>query len=297
MQIGISRLALYATPIPVAALAVLLYFSSGAENSTLQTGSVQVAGSETMRPVVTACAADFMTRNPQADIIVKGGGSGDGIAALLHGMVDVGMTSRELSPRERDYAASKGIEISVSGLALDGITVIVNRANAITALDLGQLKSIFAGNIRNWQELGGGEADIAGFARAAGSGTASLFGDRVLGDAPYAASVRRLPTNEAIVAEVAKQPGAIGYASLGALRGASDRVKVIALRADPQSAPVTPTSAAIRAGDYPLTRTLYFGTAGKPAVTAKAFLDFCAGASGQALLQRMGYVGLAPAGQ
>ena len=63
---------------------------------------MQIVGSETMRPVVTACAEEFMTRNPQADIIVKGGGSGDGIAALLHGIVDIGMTSRDLSqPRTR----------------------------------------------------------------------------------------------------------------------------------------------------------------------------------------------------
>ena len=68
---GIVRLALYATPIFLAALAAFFYFSSGAENSALQTGSVQVVGSETMRPVVTTCAADFMTRNPQADIIVR----------------------------------------------------------------------------------------------------------------------------------------------------------------------------------------------------------------------------------
>ena len=296
---GILRLALYATPFCLAALAALLYFSSGAENSALQTGSVQVVGSETMRPVVTTCAADFMTRNPQADIIVKGGGSGDGIAALLHGMVDVGMTSRDLSRRERDFAVSKGIEISVSELALDGITVIVNRANAVTALDLGQLRNIFTGKIRTWRELEGGDAEISAFARAAGSGTASLFDDRVLGEETYAASVQRMPTNEAIVAEVATRPGAIGYTGLGALRGAGDRVKVVALRTDQQSAPVTPTSEAIRSGNYPLTRTLYLATAGKPSGTAKAFLDFCSSASvsGQALLQRAGYVAIARAAQ
>ena len=295
MQRAGFGLALYAAPICLVALAALFYFGGGAETATPQSGSVQVVGSETMRAVVTACAADFMTRNPQADVIVKGGGSGDGIAALLHGMVDIGMTSRDLSGRERDYAASKGIEISVSGLALDGITIIVNRANAVTILDPGQLRNIFAGKIRNWRELEGGEAEILAFARAAGSGTASLFGERVLGEQPYGASVQRLPTNEAIVAEVAARPGAIGYTSLGALRGAAERVSVVALRTDPQAAPVAPTSEVIQSGHYPLTRTLYLGTAGKPSGTAKAFIDFCASATGQALLQRAGYVGIARA--
>lgn len=294
---GTVRIALYAAPMVLAALAAFLYFSSGAETSALQSGSVQVVGSETMRPVVTACAEEFMTRNPEADIIVKGGGSGDGIAALLHGIVDIGMTSRELSIRERDYAASAGIEISAHALALDGITVIVNRANTVDDLDLVQLRHIFAGKVRSWRELGDADGEVLVFARAAGSGTASLFGDRVLGDDPYAAFVKLLPTNEAIVAEVATRPGAIGYTGLGALRGAGDRVKVVALRTDAQSVPIAPTPDAIRSGNYPLTRTLYLAAAGEPSGTVKSFLDFCSSESGQALLQRAGYVGIRPAAQ
>ena len=236
-------------------------------------------------------------RNPQADIIVRGGGSGDGIAALLHGLIEIGMASRELSRRERDYADSQGIKLAVTGLALDGVTVIANRANAISALDIDQLRGIFVGKIRNWRELGGGDTEIIAFARAPGSGTAALFGDRVLGDEAYAASVRRLSTNEAIVAEVATRPGAIGYADLGASRGAGDRIKVLPLRIDPETAPVLPTSDAIRSGSYPLARTLYFGTAGNPSGAAKAFLDFCLGPRGQALLRRAGYVEMKPVPQ
>lgn len=142
---GMARLALYATPICLAAFVGLFYFTyfrDGSDGSSLQSGSVQISGSETMRPVVTTCAEEFMTRNPKADVIVRGGGSGDGVAALLYGIVDIGMMSRELSPRERDYAAAKNIQLSVSELALDGVTIIVNRALAVTALRLGQLQAI-----------------------------------------------------------------------------------------------------------------------------------------------------------
>src|SRR5262249_32477300 len=221
-----ARLALYATSICLAAFVGLFYFTyfrDGSDSSSLQSGSVQISGSETMRPVVTTCAEEFMTRNPKADVIVRGGGSGDGIAALLHGIVDIGMMSRELSQRERDYAAAKNIHLSVSELALDGVTIIVNRALAVTALGLGQLQAIFAGKIRNWRELEAGDAEVLAFARADGSGTASLFGDRVLRDEAYAASVQRLPTNEAIVAEVATRPAAIGYTDFGAVRRAGAR--------------------------------------------------------------------------
>jgi phosphate transport system substrate-binding protein len=292
---GLVRPAILTTLLAAAVLFGVFRSNDGAENVALSSGSVQVSGSETMRPVVTACAADFMIRNPKADVIVKGGGSGDGIAALLHGMVDVGMTSRELSRRERDYAISKGIEIAVFELARDGIAIVVNRANTSTALDIGQLQKIFSGKIRNWQELGGGDAEIVAFARAEGSGTAALFGERVLGDDTYAASVQRLPDNEAIVAEIAKRSGAIGYTGIGALKGAGDRIKILALRTGSHPSPIAPTYDTIRSGDYPLTRTLYLGTAGKPSGAAKAFLDFCSSASGHALLERAGYVGIARA--
>jgi phosphate transport system substrate-binding protein len=292
---GMVRLALYATPICLAGLVGLFYFTyfeGGADGSSLQSGSVQLSGSETMRPVVTTCAEDFMTRDPKADIIVKGGGSGDGIAALLHGIVDIGMMSRELSQRERDYAASKDIQLAVSELALDGVTIIVNRAIAVTALGLGQLQAIFAGRIRNWRELQAGDAEVLAFARADGSGTASLFADRVLRDEAYAPSVQRLPSNEAIVAEVATRPAAIGYTDFGALRRAGERVRAVAVRLDPESAPVLPSPETIRSRSYPLAQTLHFVTAGNPAGTARAFLDFCSGAGGEALLRRAGYVGI-----
>jgi phosphate transport system substrate-binding protein len=182
--------------------------------------------------------------------------------------------------------------LSVFAVALDGVTIITNRANPVTELNLGQLQDIFAGKIRNWRELKGAEVEIRPFARAAGPGTASLFGERVLGEELSAASVSHLPTNEAIVAEVAARPGAIGYTGLSALKGGGDRVKVVALRADAQSAPMTATPESISSGSYPLSRKLYLATAGHPLAAAKAFIDFCLSASGQALFQRAGYIGI-----
>ena len=295
MRSRVTRVALYASPFVLAALAALAYFSLAPRNSAAQTGSVQVAGSETMRAVVTACAEDFMARNPKADVIVKGGGSGDGIAAMLHGIVDIGMMSRDLTQRERDFAQSKGIVLSISDFGLDGITIVVDRSNAIADLTLDQLQGIFAGKIRNWRELGGTDAEILPFARAAGSGTASMFDDRVLHGGPYGPGIQRLSTNEAIVSDVAKQAGAIGYASLGALRTGGERIRIVPLRIAPDEQAVAPTADAVRAGRYPLIRVLHLATPGRPTGATKAFLDFCTGAAAQPLLQNAGYVSLAPA--
>ncbi len=292
MASPISRLIGFASLVALAGLAALFFLLREGQTAAA-TGSVQVTGSESMRPVVAACAEEFMTKNPKADVIVKGGGSGDGVAAILHGIADIGMMSRDLSQRERDYAASKGIELVEHQLARDGVTVIVNRASKVAALDLDQLQGIFSGRIRNWREVGGDDAEIAAFARATGSGTASLFTDRVLKDATYAASVTQLPTNEAIVAEVAARPGGIGYTSLGALRTARNSVKPLALRIDEQPQPATPSADEVRSGRYPLARTLHLIGPRRSTDTASAFVDFCLSPVGQALVRKAGFIGIA----
>jgi phosphate transport system substrate-binding protein len=293
----LARLVLYNLPTLLIGIALFFYVGRAAETSPSLSELVQVVGSESMRPTITAIAADFMMRNPLADVTVRGGGSGDGLAALLHGMVDVGMTSREVTAGERAYAGDKGLDLSVVPLALDAIVIVANAANPVSVLDLDQLRGIFAGTIRNWRDLQGGEGEIAPFARAAGSGTAYLFGEHVLAAESLAASVSHLPTNEAIVAEVAARPGAIGYTGLGALRTAGDRVKVIALRADGESAPTVAAKDTLVSGRYPLTRKLSLATTGHPVATAKAFVDFCLSANGQALFRRAGYIEVQPTAQ
>jgi phosphate transport system substrate-binding protein len=283
------RLTLYNLPTFLICVALFLYVGR-AETPPSLSGLVQVVGSESMRPTIAAIAEDFMMRNSLADITVRGGGSGDGIAALLHGMVDIAMTSRDVTPGERAYAGDKRLELSVVPLALDAVVIVINQANPISVLGVEQIRDIFAGKIRNWRELQGAETEIVAVARAAGSGTAYLFGERVLPAEAFAASVSHLPTNEAIVAEVAAHPGAIGYTGLGALRGAGDRVRMIAIRSNQQSPPTMVTTESIVSGSYPLSRKLSLATTGRPLGTAKAFLDFCLSENGQGLFQRAGYI-------
>jgi len=175
-------------------------------------------------------------------------------------------------------------------LALDAVVIVINQANPITVLDVEQIRNIFAGKIRNWSELHVAETEIVPLARAAGSGTAYLFGERVLSAESFAASVSHLSTNEAIVAEVAARPGAIGYTGRGALRGVGNRVRMIAIRSNQQSPPTMATTESIVSGSYPLSRKLSLVTTGHPLATAKAFVDFCLSASGQGLFQRAGYI-------
>lgn len=237
---------------------------TGCIDKAPETGSVQVVGSETVRPLAEACASEFMNKHPESDVVVQGGGSGDGIATLLHGMTDIGMTSRDISDKEREAAASKGIELTEFDLALDGIAVIVHNTNPVGTLEVSQLRDIYSsGQPQNWKDFNREAKQILMFGRGGSSGTAVMFQERVLGDVAYSELVHRLLDNDAIVAAVATQPGAIGYTSLSALKHARGKERVVLLRENPQAAPVLPTPETIRSGAYPVIRTLHFYTAGK----------------------------------
>ena len=121
----------------LAMMLVLGLLTSCQEKLPMSTGSVQLKGSETLRPLLMMCAEDFMSRRPHIDVIVQGGGSGVGIAALLHGMVDVAMASRELSTKEQQYASRQGLQIRTFDLALDGIAVVVHPNNPVETLPMG----------------------------------------------------------------------------------------------------------------------------------------------------------------
>jgi phosphate transport system substrate-binding protein len=250
--------------------------------------SLQMAGSETMRPLMTACAEAFMADRPHVDVVVRGGGTGEGIAAALGGMVDLGMASRQLEPSKTEFAKSKSFELQVTPIALDGVAVIVHKDNQMRALELQQIRAIFSGEVQNWQAVGGADADIVRLVRHAGSGTAAFFNHH-LGDPRPGASLE-FATNDAIVNEISRNPNAIGYASLDSIRLAKDRMRVAGIRVAPEGSIILPNEATLRSGTYPLTRQLAFVAAAPISSTASEFITFCTGPYGRGLIDRAGFM-------
>ena len=274
----------------LATMLVLSLLTSCQERYPPQTGSIQLKGSETLRPLLTMCAEDFMARRPHIDVMVQGGGSGGGIAALLHGMVDVAMASRELTAKEQLYANQQGLQIRTFDLALDGIAVVVHPDNPVEALTTEDLRDIFTGIRQSWRNGGGAPSPITVWSRMDGSGTALLFRQRVLGDQDDDGIAQQMPTNEAVVAEVASRPWAIGYTSFGAVQTARSRVKTVALQSSPEAPAVPPTPETIRDQSYPLARILHLYTASEPTGVIRDFIDFCLSGRGQELVRKAGYL-------
>ena len=263
--------------------------STGSETGgeSMLSGSINVAGSDTMVNLSQAWAESFMTVNSGVNIAIKGGGSGTGITALINGTTDFANSSRNVKDEEKEQATAKGEDLVETAVAKDGLSVIVNTANKVTDLTTDQLGKIYRGEVTNWSEVGGASAPIVLLGRDTSSGTYEFFKEAIVGkDAEYAKSMRNLASNQAILAEVEKNPNAIGYVGLGYAQEAGD--KVVRLKVDG----VEDTVDNVLSGSYPLSRDLYMVSNGAPADLMKSYIDWILGPDGQKIVADEGFVPL-----
>jgi phosphate transport system substrate-binding protein len=245
-------------------------------------GSLTIAGSDTMINLAQAWSEQFMKDNPGVSIAVKGGGSGTGIAALINGTVDFADSSRSIATTEAAAVKSNGGEAISTAVGHDGIAIIVNSANKVDALTKAQLADIYTGKITNWKAVGGADAPITLVSRDPSSGTYTFLHDTVLGKgANYAPSAKLLPSNQAIVDEVKSDANAIGYCGLGY---ENSSIKVLSI--DGQKASVE----TVTAGTYLLSRPLLMISNGAPKDVAKSYVDWILSPAGQKVVKDQGFV-------
>lgn len=258
------------------------------------TGSIQVKGSDTMVNLANRWAEAFMGANPRVNVAVTGGGSGTGIAALLNGTTDVANASREIKDEEKADAGKAGVTPVETKVAIDGLAVAVNKGNKVDELTFEQLSGIFSGAITDWTEVGGDAGRIVVLSRESNSGTHVYFLEEIVqydGDTKrtYASSALLMPSSQAIVDEIARNPKAIGYFGMGYL---TDGIKDVKVAKEEGSEAVAPTARDVQSGTYPISRGLFVYTNGEPADTVKAYVDFVLSEEGQGIVEEMDFVPL-----
>jgi phosphate transport system substrate-binding protein len=247
-------------------------------------GSIDVGGSDTMVKMAQKWAADYMAKNPSTTITVKGGGSGTGIAAIINGTVTFANSSRDLKPEEIAQAKAKGEDLKPTEVAKDGIVIIVNKSNTVSALTTTQVGAIYRGEITNWKQVGGADKAIVLLSRDNTSGTYEFMKTAVIGSTKeFAKSTKLLPATQAIVDGVKASPDAIGYIGIGYL---TPDVKEITLNGK------VPNIADVQNGTYALSRGLFMISNGEPTGVNKAYLDWILGPDGQAVVKAEGFVPL-----
>ena len=221
--------------------------------------TVATDGSTSMEKVIGALGESFQndtgisfTYNPT--------GSGSGIKAVLEGRCDIGLSSRELKDEEKESGLTGTV------LAYDGIAIIVNPNNPINDLSLEEVAKIYKGEISNWSEIGGDDAEIVLIGREAGSGTRDGF--ESITDTEDACKYRQeLTSTGDVITTVSQNPGAIGYASVASLK---DTVKALTIDG------VAATEEAIKDGSYVVQRPFVLVTKSdvKLSKEAQKFFDY-----------------------
>ncbi len=246
-------------------------------------GNITINGSTSVQPLAEELAKAFKAKNPNATIDIQGGGSGVGIKSATDGVVDIGMSSRDLKPEEKSLKEFK--------IAVDGIAVIVNPTNGVNDLTMEQIKKIYTGEITDWKEVGGKAGKITVVTREEGSGTRGAFielagievkeGDNKV-DKTVASAITQGSTG-AVMTTVAGDPNAIGYASFGSAKENTD-IKLVNVDGK------VCTEENIYSGEYKISRPFLMLTNADPTGLTKEFLDFVLSPEGQEVVAGHNYL-------
>ena len=221
--------------------------------------SVSTDGSTSMEKVIGSLGEVFQqetgisfTYNPT--------GSGSGIKAVSEGRCDIGLSSRALKEEEE----ASGLVATV--LAYDGIAIIVNPENPVADLTSETIAKIYTGEIVNWSEVGGNDAEIVLIGREAGSGTRDGF-ESITGTEDACKYRQELTSTGDVITTVSQNPGAIGYASLASVK---DSVKAVSVDG------VAPSEETIKDGSYVVQRPFVLVTKADVELSegAKQFFDY-----------------------
>ena len=234
--------------------------STAATTASTESGSVATDGSTSMEKVIGALGEAFTKANPDATFTYNPTGSGSGITAVSEGRCDIGLSSRALKDEEK----SQGLVETT--LALDGIAIIVNKENTVEDLSLDDIAKIYTGEITNWSEVGGEDADIVLIGREAGSGTRDGF-ESITGTSDSCKYRQELTSTGDVITTVSSNPGAIGYASLAAVKDTVKKVSVDGVEA---------TEETVKDGSYKVQRPFVLVTKDGTELSeaAQAFFDY-----------------------
>ncbi|HWQ58515.1 MAG TPA: phosphate ABC transporter substrate-binding protein [Clostridia bacterium] len=238
-------------------------------------GSVATDGSTSMEKVIGALGEAFTVANPGVSFTYNPTGSGSGITAVAEGRCDIGLSSRALKDEEKN-----GLTETV--IALDGIAIIVNPSNPVADLTIEQIAKIYTGEITNWKDVGGNDAEIVVIGREAGSGTRDGF-ESITKTAEKCVYRQELTSTGDVITTVSQNPDAIGYASLASVKDSVKALKV---------AGVAPSEATVTDGTYVIQRPFVVVTRTNEALSeaAQAFFDYITSAEANEIVAAAGAV-------
>jgi phosphate transport system substrate-binding protein len=250
--------------------------SEGLVQNTALSGTVATDGSTSMEKVIGTLGEAFEQNHAGVSFTYNPTGSGSGIQAVSEGRCDIGLSSRSLKDEEKASGLTETI------LAYDGIAIIVHPDNPVSDLSLEDIAAIYTGEITNWSQVGGNDAEIVLIGREAGSGTRDGF-ESITGTADACQYRQELTSTGDVITTVAANPDAIGYASLASVK---ETVKALSVGG------VVPSEATVKDGSYVVQRPFILVTKSDTQLSdaAQAFFDFALSEDAAELISSAGAV-------
>ncbi len=247
-------------------------------------GNLVIKGSTTVLPIAQKVAEAYMKKFPEVRISISGGGSGNGIKALIDGSTDVADSSRFIKDKEVKLAIEKNVLPVPFAVAYDCIVPVVHPSNTMTNLSMEQLKDIYMGKIKNWSQLGGPDSPVVVISRDTSSGTYEVWEKKVMTKERVYPGALLQASNGSVVQAVAKNKNAVGYIGLGYLDSSVKALSVNGITGSPETT---------LDGTYPVSRPLYMFTNGWPELDTLKFINFVVHPQkGQKYVAEAGYVPL-----
>jgi phosphate transport system substrate-binding protein len=255
-----------ATPVLPVALALVGLFFAGCSSPSTTTasgsGTLTIAGSTAMLPLVLEASAEYQRMHPAVKISVSGGGSAAGITQVAAKAIDIG---------DSDILAVGHPELFDSRVAVVGFAVIANPSAGVKNLTRAQVRDVFAGKITNWRAVGGADQKIVVVNRSRSSGTRSVFTKVIMATTPLAESGLVEDATGTAVSVVRSTPGAVSYVALSGINGPG--VSIVSIDG------VAPARATIMSGRYPIWSYEHMYTYGPPKDEPARFIAFVRGAT------------------
>ena len=251
--------------------------------SPAMAGKIVMKGSTTVFPIAQKVMEAYMALHPETVITLSGGGSGNGIKAVIDGTATIGNASRFIKDKEVKQAVDNNVYPVPHRIALDCIVPVVNPSNKVENLTKEQIKSIYTGKITNWKDVGGSDMKIVVVARDSSSGTYEAWKELALDKERTTPRALTQPSNGGLVTQISGTKGAIGYIALGYV---NDDVKVVAVDG------VKGSEDTAKSGRYSISRPLYMFTQGWPGGETLDFINFMLSPKGQKLAKEAGSIPL-----
>lgn len=244
--------------------------------------NIVLDGSTTVGPIAKAFA-DYYKEKSGVGATISESGSGNGVKSLINGACDIANMSRFMKDSEFKTCVEKGIMPVAHVVAFDGLAVVVNPANKVSALTDAQIADIYTGKITNWKQLGGDDAEIVVISRDTNSGTYETFNELILRKKAVVKGAEYVGSNGQAKTRVASTKNAIAYVGLGFV---DDTVKTLSVDG------ILPSAKTIVSGKYPIARPLFMFTNGYPKM-GSAVYDFVTlhlTEEGREIVKDLGYV-------